>query len=36
MKLRIAAVITLLIVGIVAVAASLGVLPGPGAATGLR
>jgi macrolide-specific efflux system membrane fusion protein len=33
MKLRIAAVITLLIVGIVAVAASLGVLPGPGPAT---
>jgi macrolide-specific efflux system membrane fusion protein len=33
MKLRIAAVITLLVVALVAVAASLGVLPGPGAAT---
>jgi RND family efflux transporter MFP subunit len=33
MKLRIAAVIALLVVGLVAVAASLGVLPGPGAAT---
>ena len=33
MKLRIAAVIALLVVAVVAVAASLGVLPGPGAAT---
>jgi len=33
MKLRIAAVIALLVVALVAVAASLGVLPGPGAAT---
>ena len=33
MKLRITAVIALLVVGIVAVAASLGALPGPGAAT---
>jgi macrolide-specific efflux system membrane fusion protein len=33
MKLRIAAVITLLVVALVAVAASLGVLPGPGSAT---